>query len=544
VNDHDNRALVSDYVKTGSEAAFRELVARYLGLVYSTALRLVGGDTHWAEDVTQTVFSDLARKARGLSKSVSLGGWLYQRTFNVAAPMMRAARRRQSREREVAQMNALHDDSCRDLARIEPILDETIMELSPEDRTAITLRFFERRDYKFIGNALGSNDDAARMRVSRALDKLHGLLMRRGVQLSAAGLGTALTCEAVTAAPIGLAASVATIALSKSAGAGVAGISLKVLLTMTKAKAIGIAIVAILGTSVLMQLHMQEQLRETRSTVQRQNASTAVLEADNDRLSKLASGKNDSESSSPAQLTEVMRLRAEVSRLRTEASERAKVNPGSTSTASSKAEAMLDRVGLLRARLEETPAAKIPEFQFLTPEDWLLAADRKLDTDADYQKGFSDLRNRAEGRFLTLMQPALFKYIQTHGEQFPPAVEALKPYFDSPPTDEMLRRYHVVPGSSVPHPNLDSDWVIAVQSTLDPESNNQMVLGRKGQSGSALEMDTATILAPAMKALMDNTPEVGGKRSVDIRELGPYLKTTEEKAAFQKLLGANPKESK
>jgi DNA-directed RNA polymerase specialized sigma24 family protein len=50
--------------RTNSNAAFRELVARFVDLVYSTALRLVEGDTHRAEDVTQTVFVDLARLAR------------------------------------------------------------------------------------------------------------------------------------------------------------------------------------------------------------------------------------------------------------------------------------------------------------------------------------------------------------------------------------------------------------------------------------------------------------------------------------------------
>ena len=46
-----------------ARTAFRGLVSRYVDLVYSTALRLVGGDTHRAEDVTQTVFVDLARGA-------------------------------------------------------------------------------------------------------------------------------------------------------------------------------------------------------------------------------------------------------------------------------------------------------------------------------------------------------------------------------------------------------------------------------------------------------------------------------------------------
>ncbi len=70
----NSRALLSAYTKDGSEAAFRELVERYIDLVYSTALRLTCGNSESAQDVAQTVFIDLARKARGLADEVMLGG--------------------------------------------------------------------------------------------------------------------------------------------------------------------------------------------------------------------------------------------------------------------------------------------------------------------------------------------------------------------------------------------------------------------------------------------------------------------------------------
>jgi DNA-directed RNA polymerase specialized sigma24 family protein len=54
----DSQRLLADYANSGSELAFRELLTRYVDLVYSTALRLVGGDACLAQDVTQTVFAD------------------------------------------------------------------------------------------------------------------------------------------------------------------------------------------------------------------------------------------------------------------------------------------------------------------------------------------------------------------------------------------------------------------------------------------------------------------------------------------------------
>ncbi|MGO9204452.1 MAG: sigma factor-like helix-turn-helix DNA-binding protein [Limisphaerales bacterium] len=103
-----------------------------------------------------------------------------------------------------------------------------------EDRAAIVLRFFEQRDFRSVGEELGSSEDAARMRVNRARQKLRLLLKRRGLALSTATLGTALASEAIRAAPAALAASIASAALASGpAGAGVASTILK-LLTMTK----------------------------------------------------------------------------------------------------------------------------------------------------------------------------------------------------------------------------------------------------------------------------------------------------------------------
>src|SRR3954471_22982526 len=107
----ESRQLLLEYARTNSELAFRELVTRYVDLVYSTAIRLVDGDTHLAEDVAQTVFVHLARKARTLPRDVMLGGWLHQDTRFVAARAMRTERRRQSRERQAVEMNTLQDHS-------------------------------------------------------------------------------------------------------------------------------------------------------------------------------------------------------------------------------------------------------------------------------------------------------------------------------------------------------------------------------------------------------------------------------------------------
>lgn len=142
----DSQDLLAEYCRNGSDAAFREMVARFVDLVYSTALRLVEGDSHRAEDVTQTVFVDLARLARTLPPDVRLGGWLHRHTCFVAVNTLRGERRRQSRERQAVEMNALQNHSEADFSQVAPLLDEAINELGEADRTAILLRFFEQQD--------------------------------------------------------------------------------------------------------------------------------------------------------------------------------------------------------------------------------------------------------------------------------------------------------------------------------------------------------------------------------------------------------------
>src|SRR5947209_3716999 len=85
-----NQQLLLHYIQTGSDEDFAEIVTCYLDLVYSAALRTVENDAHLAEDVTQTVFLDLARLAKTLPANTMLGGWLHRHTCFVAANAMRA----------------------------------------------------------------------------------------------------------------------------------------------------------------------------------------------------------------------------------------------------------------------------------------------------------------------------------------------------------------------------------------------------------------------------------------------------------------------
>jgi RNA polymerase sigma factor (sigma-70 family) len=318
----DGRELLADYVKNGSETAFRDLVSQYINFVYSTALRLVGGDTLLAQDVAQTVFINLARKAASLSSQVSLGGWLHEHTFHVATKAARSEGRRQAREQEAMERRMLEDNPGQSLAQVRPILDEAIRKLDKEDRDSILLRFFEQRDFRSVGAVLGTSEDAARMRVNRALEKLSLLLKRQGVTLSAAALATGLATEAVTAAPAGLAVTAAGAALTGAAG-GTAFTALK-LLGMTKFKLGVVSAVAVaMAAPLIVQHEAAARLREENQSLQQQQTRLTQLAADNERLSNLLA--QTTQILPEQQNLELLRLRGEVGLLRQQARELAQL---------------------------------------------------------------------------------------------------------------------------------------------------------------------------------------------------------------------------
>jgi RNA polymerase sigma factor (sigma-70 family) len=277
----DTQELLASFVRNGSEAAFRELVTRYVDLVFSTALRLVDGDTHTAEDVTQLVFADLARMAGRLSAASTLGGWLHRHTCFVARTVMRGERRRQVRERQAAEMNALNNQRDNVLAQIAPVLDEAIQELGPDDREAILLRFFEQRNLRSVGEALGINENVAQKRVARAVQELGTLLQRRGVSLSAAALASALAVGAVKAAPAGLALTIAGKALAGAVAAGGGGSASAEVAVMAKLKLgiIAVIVVGVVLTTVLLQ-HRSRATVSGSNSLPVQPATPSSLGAD------------------------------------------------------------------------------------------------------------------------------------------------------------------------------------------------------------------------------------------------------------------------
>ena len=197
-------ALLRRFARQGRQAAFSELVSRYSGLVYSTCLRDVR-DAAVAEDATQAVFLLLARKAPTFGAGTSLAGWLYRTARLVSRNAVQQETRVRLREQKLGQhmvvagTKSVAENELWD--QLEPVLHDALDALGHQEREAVLLRFFDDRSLKETGTALGLSEDAARMRVSRSLEKLRRYLAKNGVVLSAAALSGLLTGKAVHAAP-------------------------------------------------------------------------------------------------------------------------------------------------------------------------------------------------------------------------------------------------------------------------------------------------------------------------------------------------------
>lgn len=207
------------YAEHRDQAAFAALVQHHLALVYSAALRQLG-DSAAAEEVTQSVFVLLAEKSATLQPSGSLAAWLYRTACFKAKKSRQRESARRERERRAYAMNdmqpAEQESPSLDWARVAPLLDAAMASLSEPNRTAILLRFFEKRSLIEVGASLGISEEAARKRVDRSVDKLRLWFQRRGLTCSSIALTSVMNLHSVQALPVTLTVSSIQTAVAQS----------------------------------------------------------------------------------------------------------------------------------------------------------------------------------------------------------------------------------------------------------------------------------------------------------------------------------------
>ena len=268
----DDSALLRQYADNNSDDAFAALVTRHINLVYSVALRQVG-NPHAAEEITQAVFIILARKAAQLRHDKALSSWLFQATRLTANNFFRSESRRHRREEEAYMQSVLDEAGTGVWPHIAPLLDTAVAGLREKDRQAIVLRFYEGRNLREVGLALGASEDAAEKRVNRALEKLRTFFTKHGVSSTTAIIAGAVSAHSVQAAPLTLAKSVTAVALAKGAAASTSTLTLikgaLKIMAWTKAKTAIVAGVAVLlaaGTTPIFIKEIRKSSSAPRTT--------------------------------------------------------------------------------------------------------------------------------------------------------------------------------------------------------------------------------------------------------------------------------------
>jgi hypothetical protein len=294
--------------------------------------------------------------------------------------------------------------------------------------------------------------------------------------------------------------------------------------------------VAVALGSGIHQARQTARLCEEAQMLRRQQTSIA------ERIGRLQHERDEATNRLAALEHENRRLKsgqpaAELAKLRGEAERwRKSANDPTVSSA----QASLAKLELLKQRLEQTPGARIPEFQFLTEEDWLIAAKRSLHTYEDYRRAFAALRNTSAHAFMPLVQAALKQYLQANPGQIPTDLSQIQPFFKPPVEEAVLQRWQIVPTENYPLCDVGSKWVVSQRAAVDEDYDSCAVFGPNGDNWNSFNwLKSLQPLVPVFKAYAaanNGKQPTNEQGQPDLSLLKAYTQTPAQQAALEALL--------
>ena len=544
--------LLREYVTCGGDVAFTELVQRHTNLVYSAALRQVGSPEAAAQ-IAQDVFIGLARGAQTLmprlTGEASLAGWLCRSTRNLSLNFRRDQFRRQSHQRMVMEqlVTVTPSEDAPDWERLCRVLDDAMSQLKEADYDLLVLRFYKSMDYRGVGGALGLSEDAAQKRVSRALEKLRQVLARRGIRTSAGALSLVIAANAVQAAPAGLALTISSAALAGTASTTTILAATKVLAMTTLQKSIFSVTVAVLAGAGIYQARQASQWRGQAGKLLQQQVSFASenqqLVQEREDLKKRLAAVQFASSRPSGGTTELLRLRAEVTRLRQSAQELAQLKAaaaaaGNDPTIEAALKSWATLAARLKERLEQMPDKKIPELQLLTQKDWFDAVKnaRQLETDTDFREALHQLRNSAKQAFGDLAIRAISKYADANGGALPADWSQLKPYFETPVDDATFARYSILQTGRLADVKSNQYLVGEKAPPVDDQFDSIYKFQMQGTVSSSASNPGSIVL----DSLVQFANAHNGNLPTEVSQLMPYLTQPLGQGKVQEILGSIP----
>jgi RNA polymerase sigma factor (sigma-70 family) len=535
--------LLRQFARDHSQAAFTALVKRHLNLVYSAALRQVRSP-QLAEDISQSVFADLARGAGKLSNATGgppvLTAWLYAVTRRTAIDVIRKESRRQLREQIAVEMNDMNATANSGTgippvwADIEACLDDAMAALDETDRSAILLRYFENKSLREVGEALGTNDDAAQKRVSRAVEQLREFFSKRNVTIGASGLAVLISANAVQSAPIGLAATIsATAVLAGTAVHTSTVIAATKTIAMTAIqKTLITAALAVVAGAGIYEARQAAQLREQNQILQQQQAPLAdqirqLQRERNDATNRLADVRDEIAKIKNNNL-ELLKLRGETTVLRNAASQAN--DPFVQQALTWKANETK-----LRKLFADHPELRVPELALVSDDQWFsIAKNADLNSETGIRKAESEARHAAKNNFMPDLSGALEKFVKANDDFLPTDLNQLQPYFAQPVDPAILDQYKLTATGKY-----SNGFVVSDKGVIDQEYDYLWEAGPNGYGPDSLAQETATMTAQmeTLKPAIDGFMAANqGKTPTSINQLKSFITTTEQQKAFDELL--------
>ena len=172
-----NDAIAVEQVRRGDVDAFRLLVERHSRAVFRLAYRLTRNE-HDADDVVQETFLRAYKHLPTFDARSSFGTWLHRIATNSAFDLLRKRQHERSESLEADRdpvAPPIHD-SILTRVGVTGALQRGMKELSENERIAFVLRHYEGMSIEEIGQFLGTEANATKNTIFRAVKKLRVLL--------------------------------------------------------------------------------------------------------------------------------------------------------------------------------------------------------------------------------------------------------------------------------------------------------------------------------------------------------------------------------
>ncbi|HWM28793.1 MAG TPA: sigma-70 family RNA polymerase sigma factor [Woeseiaceae bacterium] len=170
-------ALVRD-CQQGDRRGMDTLVRQFEKTVFNAAYRMLGNADE-ASDVTQTVFLKVFENIRRFDPDFRLFSWVYRIAVNEAINQLNRRKRFAPNadlpcESEVPEDTVSTSQLCSEVQAV-------LMELQPDHRAVIVLRYFTECSYEEIGKVLELPEKTVKSRLFTARQQMKGRLLQHGI---------------------------------------------------------------------------------------------------------------------------------------------------------------------------------------------------------------------------------------------------------------------------------------------------------------------------------------------------------------------------